>query len=562
MAGRGSQNKGNIEKIKREMTAKKQKAQKKKQDISIAGVEHQDLVSSENDNNRFDEIGIENFDKSMHELVLSKEAEDDAYKEQQDIREDTADEKKIKLVVFRIDEEEFAIKVSNIKEIIRIPAITKLPNTPEHIRGLCSLRGSLLPVLDGRKLFGMPDQDFSESSRIIVADIYGKIVGLIADKVLEVINVEEAAVKEPPAGIKGNDGGVIDGILILEDGNRVVMLLAAEKMINVDGLDEAMKQHLAAIDKLTYSEVHDDEEEQIVIFQVGSGEYAFHINYVREIIRLPEIMKVPNTASYVEGVLSLRNELLAVINMGKLLGINSGKPHELSRIIILTNGSCSFGVIVDRVSNVIQVHKKCLKGSGQDSKLIKGIYDLNKGKRLIMMLEPQKLISFDEVQEIINADHKKDHDRAFNIGEADNMNEYVVFRLGEEEYGIKIHNVQEVNRISDITHFPGAPYFIDGMVDLRGDIIPILNLRKMFDLQDFESVNMSKYIVVEYGKRKIGVLVDLVSGVMRFSGENLEEVPEAFKKKGLDCHIERIAKLNDGKRVIMLLDLSTMLNFM
>jgi len=551
MAGRGGKN-------------KRQKAQK--QEIKTADLENNDLIASGNECfmqalDRPAESLMENCDKG-NDLITDIEPEEDVNYIQKVIS-NTVDTKKIKFVVFRIEEEEYAIKVTNVKEIIRIPQITKLPNLPDYITGLCGLRGGLLPVIDCRKLLGMPKHDFNENSRIIVADIYGKTVGLISDKVLEVIDVEEAAVKEPPSSFKRINGGVLNGMVILDDGKRIVMLLAAEKLIKVDGIDEAMKQHSPSLGNLAYSEVYEDEEEQIVIFSVGIGEYAFNINYVKEIIRLPEIVKVPNTASYIEGVFSLRNELLTVINMGKLLDMNCEQQYEQSRIIIISNGNYSYGVIVDKVSNVVQVQKKLFKENMQNSRIIKGIYNLNNGHRLIMMLEPQELISLEEVLGIINADQKKpEKDEALASGKVDNNDEYVVFRLDGEEYGIRIQNVQEINRINYITHLPGAPDFIAGMVDLRGEIIPILNLRKRFDLQELDAYNGSRFIVVEFGNKKIGILVDLVTGVMRFSGDKLETVPETLKESCSDSYIEKIAKLNDGKRVVMILNLSTILSFM
>jgi len=132
------------------------------------------------------------------------------------------------------------------------------------------------------------------------------------------------------------------------------MILDAEKIIKVGNLDTAANQQRTSVENLTGSETKEDEEEHIVIFNIGMGEYAFNINYVKEIIRLPDVMKVPNTASYIEGVFSIRNQLLAVINLGRLLGMNCKQPDEYSRVVIINNGSFSYGVIVDKVSHVVR----------------------------------------------------------------------------------------------------------------------------------------------------------------------------------------------------------------
>jgi len=524
MAGRSSKkNLSNFEKIKREMAVKKQKAQ----------IQHNQEIIKTDDN-----------------------------------KENIVETVKNEFVIFRVDEEEFALRLLNIKEIIRVPSMTKIPNAPQYIAGLCGLRGELLPVIDLRKLFGMPGQELNESSRIIVADILGKRVGLTSDKVSEVISVEETAVKEPPASIRGADGEVVNGILILNDGKRVVMIIDAEKIIKVGNLGAAASKQHVSMEHLMDLKNKEDEEEQIVIFSIGTEEYAFSINHVKEIIRLPEIIKVPNAASYIEGVFSIRNQLVVGLNPGKLLGMNCKQPDEQSRVIIVDNGSFSYGVIVDKVSRVIRVQKELFKESSQIAnrsgrEFVRGVFNLNNGTRLIMLLEPDKLISTEDIKGVLSVDHDKTlNDRSRYVAEADKNIEYVVFKLDEEEYGIDINNVQEVNRISEITHFPGAPYFIAGMVDLRGDTIPVLNLKKLFSDNDSGSYSLSKLLVVEFKKKRIGIMVDSVSEVIRFSTAYLEKAPETLKGNGQDCYIDRIAKLDDDKRTVLILNLSTLLSFM
>lgn len=306
------------------------------------------------------------------------------------------------------------------------------------------------------------------------------------------------------------------------------------------------------------------EEEQIIIFNIGVGEYGFNINYVNEIIRLPAIMKVPNTPSFIEGVFSIRNQLLVAVNLDKLLGIDFKQPDEYSRVVIINNGSFSFGIIVDKVSHVMVVTKKLFKKSNgiANNSYVKGIYNLNKGKKLIIMLEPLKLISSEEAKSISNIDGKESmDDKSLYVSDEDNNFEHiVVFKLDEEEYGIRISNVQEINRISGITHFPGAPVFIEGMANLRGDIIPILNLRKLFTVHDSGSCNESKFLVIEFKNMKIGIMIDSASEVLKFSKSYLEEASEIFD--GNNSYIDKIAKLDNGKRIVLILNLKTVLSFM
>lgn len=531
MAGRGNKKRNdNFEKMKKEMTIKKQKAKKQ-------------------ENPEISTINTENIEPEIPLGIKMKV-------------------KKIEMVIFRIGEEEFAFRISHVKEIIRLPSMTRVPNAPFFVTGLCSLRDELLPVIDSRKLFDMADTEYNEGSRIIVTDIQGKKVGLIADRVSEVISVEESMIKDPPGSIKGIDGGVINGILLLNDGKRVIMILDAHKIVNAGNFEEYSKQQ--QVPDINFQDLNKKslEEDQIIIFNIGIEEYAFSISCVKEIIRLPDIMKVPNTASYIEGVLSIRNQLLAVINLGRLLGMNCKQTEEYSRVVIINNGNLTFGVIVDKVSQVMRVRKDSFKksnlsASGSGMEYIKGFFNLNNGKRLVMVLEPLNLVSYEDVNSVLSLDSKKNTDGiSLNMGEIENNQEHVViFKLGKDKFGIRINHVKEVNRISGIVHFPGAPAFIDGMVNLRGDVIPVLNLKILFN-NNSSTYESSKFLVVEYRNKRIGIMIDSVSEVLKFPKSYLEKVSEVLDGNDNDRYIDAIAKLNDGEKIILILNLPTVLSFM
>lgn len=566
----------NFEKIKREMKTKKQNAKIE---------ENMEVVSSHSDNNKLEMTldireGFQNQSKSLETLngsivgvengvEINKEDETDMVEIlPQGENEDVLTEiKKIEMVVFQVGEEEFAFRIYDIKEIIRIPSMTKVHNAPFYVTGLCSLRGGLLPAIDSRKLFGMPDKEYTDSSRIVVSDIYGEKFGLIVDRISEVISVEESAIKEPPGTIKEIDGGAVDGILLLDDGKRVVMVLDTHKIIKAGDVEEYSNQPAEGVDNSCQaSNIEDLKEEQIVIFNIGNEEYAFSINCVKEIIRMPDITKTPNTSAYIEGMLSIRNQLLAAINLRSVLGMEYKQPDEYSRIVIINTGNLTFGVIVDKVSQVMRVKKSSFKESRQGTfgtrmEIVRGFFNLDNGNRLVMALEPHKLVSVEDINCILNEDcEKNEKNKTINTGKQENnLKHIVIFKLDEEEFGIDISNIKEINRLNDIVHFPGAPHFIDGMTNLRGDVIPLLNLKALFN-KNLCNYQSSKFLVVESGNKRAGIRIDYVSEVLRFSKKYLEEPPKAFDRN--DNYIDKIVKLNDGKRIVLILKPDVLLSFM
>lgn len=133
----------------------------------------------------------------------------------------------------------------------------------------------------------------------------------------------------------------------------------------------------------------------------------------------------------------------------------------------------------------------------------------------------------------------------------------VSFKIGEEEFGVDILSVQEINRMSQITKVPNTPDFIEGVINLRGRIIPVLDLRVKLGLMKLEHNKNTRIVVVELKEQTVGFIVDEVSEVLRIP-KNITEAPPAMIG-GIDSeYITSIGKLED--RLLILLDLEKILS--
>lgn len=128
----------------------------------------------------------------------------------------------------------------------------------------------------------------------------------------------------------------------------------------------------------------------------------------------------------------------------------------------------------------------------------------------------------------------------------------VAFNLGKEEYAVDILNVQEINRLLNITRVPRAENHIEGVVNLRGNIIPIINLHKKFNLQPAGKEEDKRIVVFQFDDLKAGIIVDEVSEVLRLAKEDIEETAKVYSSINAE-HIQGIAKVNN--RLLILLDL-------
>ncbi len=132
----------------------------------------------------------------------------------------------------------------------------------------------------------------------------------------------------------------------------------------------------------------------------------------------------------------------------------------------------------------------------------------------------------------------------------------VTFGIGEEEFGLDILKVQEIIRTVEVTKVPSAPAFVDGVINLRGRIIPIITLRKRFGLPPRQEDKNTRIIVIELPKAIVGFVVDWVSEVLRISASTVEPPPAIISGIESD-YISGVGKLQD--RLLILLDLDRIL---
>ncbi len=133
----------------------------------------------------------------------------------------------------------------------------------------------------------------------------------------------------------------------------------------------------------------------------------------------------------------------------------------------------------------------------------------------------------------------------------------VSFRLGHEEYGVDIAQVQEIIRMVAITHVPRAPRFMEGVINLRGQLIPIIDLRTRFSMSRQEHTKSTRIVVTEIGSKRVGMVVDAVSEVLNIPIENVEDAPEMVAGVGTE-YIQGVGKV--GERLIILLDLTMVIS--
>jgi purine-binding chemotaxis protein CheW len=138
----------------------------------------------------------------------------------------------MQFVSFNLGKELYGIEITKVREIILIAEITRIPETPHFLKGLINLRSTVIPVIDLRARFGLPEGELSDESRIMVLQACGKTIGIVVDAVSEVLRVKHDQIAPPPPTVAGLGRDYLNGLVKLE--NRLLILLDIDKIFGAE----------------------------------------------------------------------------------------------------------------------------------------------------------------------------------------------------------------------------------------------------------------------------------------------------------------------------------------
>ncbi|MDD2897481.1 MAG: chemotaxis protein CheW [Desulfuromonadaceae bacterium] len=138
----------------------------------------------------------------------------------------------IQLVSFMLADEEYGVEVLKVREIIRMPTITKMPNVPQHVEGIINLRGKVIPIISMRRRFNLMESENSSQTRIIIMDVIGNLTGFIVDAVSEVIRIHSSEIQPPPS--MALSGGIGQEFItgVFNHADRLLIIMDIDRMFS------------------------------------------------------------------------------------------------------------------------------------------------------------------------------------------------------------------------------------------------------------------------------------------------------------------------------------------
>ncbi|HLP29745.1 MAG TPA: chemotaxis protein CheW, partial [Geothrix sp.] len=466
------------------------------------------------------------------------------------------------LVTFTLDGVEFGLDIDRVQEITHRTDVTPVPGSPSFILGVINLRGLIIPVMDSRVRFHLAPQETTPKTRIIVLRLASGPTGLQVDSVAEVVRLEDHTLRETPPLVAGIRSEYLAGMVTV--GNRLITLIHLEKLLDSSELSRrAELEDLGMAGTIGSGEATEEEVEEdgrpFVTFRLGAESFGIALHEVEEIVELPPVTKVPDAPDYVLGVICLRDQVMPLVDLSEILSIQQGDAErKRDMVVLLSFGTARIGVVVDEIQEILRV---------LDGQTLPPPQTLSEAEREHLegiLLLPGRMVSLINVLKIITGDdQEKIAAMGQGLGLADTRAqetvpslELVVFRLGPESYGLRLHEVREIIMVGQITPVPRAPHFVDGVLNLRGEVMPVVDLRTRFGLERVEPTSISRILITSIGGVFTGLVVDAVDEV-RPVELNRFGPPPAVTAVGANRYIEKVARLDNG--MIFLLELQQLL---
>jgi purine-binding chemotaxis protein CheW len=476
-------------------------------------------------------------------------------------------------VLFHIADGEFGFRLDDVGETVRLPYLAQMPLAPRSLLGLANLRGVVLPVVGLRRLLGFADAPLDEASRVIVFD-RGAPVGFVVDRIDDLLALPLDRLERDDAGAGLIDPDLLEGVIKGAEGDSTIKILNPRRLLRdqfaqlgVTGPRTASRVSIAAAPSVAPAP-EQRQQVALVSFDLGRQEYAVPLDCVREIIPLPEhVSEVPRSETAVLGVVTLRDRLLPLVSLRALLGLPADLHREQrGKVVVLSMGNATVGMVADGTREILRIDPGLIdpapalltRGAGDAE--ITSICRLNDGRRLVAVLSPDRLFRSDLMRRVLSEqDEASVTAERQTDGNAMSDEQFVIFRLGGQDYGLPIAAVDEIARPPEhITRLPKAPAFIDGVMNLRGNVVPIVDLRRRFDVAAKEPGGAQRILVLALGGGKTGFMVDGVSEVLRIPADTIRPAPELSSEQMR--LIGRVANLDAQDRMILLVDPAQLLD--
>jgi purine-binding chemotaxis protein CheW len=445
------------------------------------------------------------------------------------------------ILIIKNGTESYGISTEDINQISRVPSLMPVPLRPYGTRGLSALAGDIVSMVDLNILLDMPEVDLeSDKSRLLSLNNSYSSNALLVQEVYNTVNIDEENIEY----IDEDDNPVI---AIYKFENSLVQILSLELVISkINKINIESKEVLNGKVKIVNSK--EEDKTRFLIFSMSNEKFAINIDYLREIILADvDFTYIIGSPSDLLGLITLRDELISVLDLRSHYGFDNNKSDK-NRILIASLDNQAIGLYVDEIIDIKSISDKdidYMNNELAENKISGVIHD---NGSLISFFDKDIIKNiFDEYEAYVDT-----KDKVMDEDKIDIFSEVIVFKLAGKEYSFDVNSVAEIIDIVDSTKVAYTKDYIDGVINIRGQIVPIVSLFKKLDIEEIIDDD-SKIIICNIDDTQVGFIVDSISDILSISEDQLKEQD--------DILFTNVLHLDNGKRLVLFMDVNKIISY-
>lgn len=447
---------------------------------------------------------------------------------------------------FMLDEKkglEIALNAETVTEATPFnTSIQKLPTSIDYLEGIMPLRGDIIPVINLKKRLGLEHHDYDSKAKVAVVNLHNQRFGLLFDDIKEVFKADAESIL-PINRLLQDDDRIISALIRREQAERTAELLDLGHLFR-DQSRELLEQATKSLEttepttQTTYS--------RWVVFKCLDQLYGVPVQYSREIAFFSEIDDTFKSG-HVEGAIQLRGNTVPVLDGRFLLAeqITERSEESDNRVLILASEDCSFGMMVDEIQTILTIADNAIlpvPSSGSEN--LQGIYPQEEGTNILLLDMPNLVCNqIDDIKSLSRIKNQNgestDVQQVTRSHHLITENCYLIVAI-EKNFAIELKDIQEIIESEDIMQVPRASGYSTAVINLRGNIVPVIDMRSFYGFPEANNV-ASKLIICRGQSRVIALEVDQI--VTIYKQEDYHSTPSlnpklSDKKDTLDRLIE------------------------
>ncbi|RUR05606.1 chemotaxis protein CheW [Legionella sp. km772] len=429
---------------------------------------------------------------------------------------------------FFVGDSEFAIIVSQLQEVVDTPdEFTIMPLAPDYLLGLFNLRGMIIPVIDLKPLLELTTThetiEKQNEAKIGILELNGNLIGILLDKTGEIFKCSE---DERSNFMDPNDNQIISGVFKKENGKRLIQILNVQNLMKVKAIPTQSNISFNQQQSLSQTK---GVRKQCISFLCGTSIFALNIEQIQEIVKVDKISCSVLAVNHCMGTINVRGMIVPVINFSGLLGFVSKNESALSNqsmqnVIVMRLGNECFGLLVDSVNSIQTYYETDLKTfpilNNQRAQMFSGCIVMS-NQTHALLLNSEYILSNEEIVAITHG-----HSTLYNTEAAllrEKKNEiritFITFVL-DQGYAIPITQVKEImEEPTNLLEPVGLPEFCEGLMNLRGEMVLIINGRKLYGKNKLNH-SANKVLIFKSANLNYGLIVDSVEEIITLPESN------------------------------------------